>query len=753
MSKIEVDADVARRLLSRLRDVLAGDGDAQSRLDGVAMVIADSLQAEVCSIYVMRAGEVLELFATEGLNQSAVHQTRLRVAEGLVGDVAARGRSLSLADAWQHPSFVYRPETGEDLFHSFVGVPIIRGSRVIGVLVVQNRDTRVFSDLEIETLETVTMVLAELIGSSDLVSRDELMPADGIGLLPLRLDGLTLAPGIGIGTVVLHEPRRSINDVVAEDPECELHRLHEALQTLRAEVDTMMGFDGVSGDSLDILRAYRMFAQDKGWIGRISDAVRSGLTAEAAVMRVHDDTRMRMHQVSDPYLRERLHDLEDLANRLLRHLAGEDVQDELPEDAVLVCRNLGPTELLDYDRSRLCGLVMEEGSRTMHAVIVARALGIPVVGRVDSVFSMVESGDSVIVDGEHGQVFIRPSEDICQQFEESLCLRQHKLEAWAQLRTVPAVSRDGVTVNLMLNAGLLLDLPHLEETGASGIGLYRTELPFMSRPALPDVAVQRALYSRILDYAGPERPVVFRTLDVGSDKVLPYWHSTREENPALGWRSVRISMDRPAIFLEQLQALVQAAHGRVLCVMFPMISTVEEFCQARQLLDMELSRQGAAGFVPSAVRVGTMLEVPSLLWELPALLDHVDFLSIGTNDLSQFLFATDRGNPSVADRYDVLSPPFLKVVRQVIRACADAGVACSVCGEMAGRPLEAVVLAALGVQTLSMSASGVGPVKAAVRDANLGDLAGYLDDLLNLGYRSLRERLRGYARDHGISLP
>lgn len=752
MNKANVDADVARRLLSRLRDVLAGGGNAQDRLDGVAMVIADSLQAEVCSVYIMRAGEVLELFATEGLNQSAVHRTRLRVAEGLVGEVAARGRPLSLADAWEHPLFAYRPETGEEIFHSFVGVPIIQGSRVIGVLVVQNRDTRVFSDVEVEALETVTMVLAELIGSSSLVSRDELMPADGIGLLPLRLDGLILAPGVGIGTVVLHEPGRCIRQVVAEDPERELDRLREALLTLRAEVDTMMGFDEVTGDSLDILQAYRMFAQDKGWIGRISDAVRSGLTAEAAVMRVHDDTRVRMHQVSDPYLRERLHDLEDLANRLLRHLTGEGIRDDLPDGAVLVCRNLGPTELLDYDRSRLCGLVMEEGSRTMHAVIVARALGIPVIGRVDSVSSMVETGDSVIVDGEHGQVFIRPSEDIRQQFEGSLRLRQHRLQAWARLQTLPAVSRDGMTISLMMNAGLLLDLPHLDETGADGIGLYRTELPFMARPSLPDVAVQRDLYARILDHAGPDRPVVFRTLDVGSDKVLPYWHGIGEDNPALGWRSVRISLDRPAILLEQLRALIQAAHGRELRVMFPMISTVDELRQARRLLDIERAHQEVLGFIPSSVRVGTMLEVPSLLWELPSLLPEVDFLSVGTNDLSQFLFAMDRGNPHIADRYDVLSPPFLNAVRHVVRACADAGVTCSVCGEMAGRPLEAVVLASLGVSVLSMSASGIGPVKAAIRAADLRELALYLDSVLGLGYRSLRERLRGYARDHGIPL-
>lgn len=754
-SSSEFDADIARQLMARLRDVMAGEGTAQERLDRVVKTISESLHTDVCSCYVMRAGEVLELFATDGLKQTAVHQTRLRVGEGLVGDVAAHGRSIALADAWEHPSFAYRPETGEELFHSFCGVPIIRSSRVVGVLVVQNREERTYPVLEVELLETVSMVLAELLATAQVVSRDELLPVTGIGLLPVRLEGLGLNGGVGIGIAVLHDRQITLGRLVAEDPEAELERLNTALISLRQELDRMLASVEAKGDFHEVLQTYRMFAEDRGWINKISDKVRSGLSAEKAVQAVHDDTRIRMSQVTDPYLRERLQDLEDLANRLQRHLLGEDglaSLKDMPEDAILICRNMGPTELLDYERSSLRGLVMEEGSRTMHSVIVARALDIPVVAQIKDLVSIIESGDPLIVDGDHGQVFVRPSDDVRETFELSLELRQRQREVYSALRERPTVSRDGVKLSLMLNAGLLMDLPALETTGAEGIGLYRTELPFMARPALPDVAAQTALYARILDAANG-RSVVFRTLDVGSDKVLPYWHGSPEENPAMGWRSIRITLDRPAILREQVRALIRAAAGRELSIMFPMVAEVDELLQAKKILRMEEERHLAqGGIAPTLIRVGTMLEVPALLWQLPALLPQVSFLSVGSNDLVQFLFASDRGNSRMAERYDVLSPAVLSVVLHLVEKCAAAGVELSICGEMAGRPLEAIALAALGVRRLSMSSSGIGPVKAALLSADLGSLRAFLLPLLQLPDRSLRRKLSAFAQDHGIQI-
>ncbi len=746
---------VSRRLLARLRDVMAGGGTAEERLDKVVTLIAADMVAEVCSCYVMRAGEVLELFATEGLKKTAVHKTRLRVGEGLVGDIAAHARPLALADAQAHPMFAYRPETGEELFHSLMGVPIIRAGRVIGVLVVQNRTMRHYTDEEIETLETVAMVLAELVASGELVNREELVPVDGNALLPLRIEGIKLNAGVGIGIAVLHQPRITIRRLVAEDPEVELERLRSALAGIKNALDELFSRPEMrDGEHRDVLETYRMFTEDKGWLGKISEAIRSGLTAEGAVQKVHDDMRARMSQITDPYLRERLHDFEDLANRLLQHLSGEEgtIRGELPADAILIARTMGPMDLFDYDPKRLRGLVLEEGSPTMHVAIVARALDIPVVGRAKEVLDKVEALDPVIVDGDNGQVFVRPSDDIRDIFSDAIVQRQERAAHYASLRDLPAVTRDGVKVKLMMNAGLLLDMSHLQDSGADGIGLYRTELPFMARSSLPDVAAQTLLYRKILDQA-EGKPVVFRALDVGGDKILPYWNPYEEDNPALGWRSIRITLDRPAVLRHQLRALLRAAVGRELRLMFPMIAEVAELVQARRILDLEIERERALGHpLPERVKVGTMLEVPALAFQMDALLPLVDFVSIGSNDMTQFLFAVDRGNPRIAERYDALAPGMLTFIRYVAGKCEAAQVPLSVCGEMAGRPLEAMALIACGVRILSVASPSIGPVKTMIRTLEVAPVRAYLDGLLRSPDRSLRDKLKSFAIDHGVVL-
>lgn len=747
---------VSRRLLGRLRDVMAGGGSAQERLDKVVTLIAADMVAEVCSCYVMRAGEVLELFATEGLRKDAVHHTRLRVGEGLVGDIAAHARPLALADAQSHPNFAFRPETGEEIFHSLMGVPIIRGSRVVGVLVVQNRTMRHYTDEEIETMETVAMVLAELVASGELVNRAELVQVDGNALLPLRLEGVRLNGGVGLGIAVLHRPRITIRRLVAEDPDVELERLKTALSGIKTALEELFSRPEMrDGEHRDVLETYRMFTEDKGWINRISEAIRTGLTAEAAVQKVHDDTRARMSQITDPYLRERMHDFEDLANRLLQYLSeedGETPRGELPENAILIARNLGPMELFDYDPKRLRGLVLEEGSATAHVAIVARALDIPVVGRVKDVLDKIEPLDSVICDGDNGQVFIRPPDDIRESFAEALSQRQLRQAVYARLRDLPAVTRDGITMAIHMNAGLLLDMQHLHESGSDGVGLYRTELPFMARSSLPDVAAQTLLYKKILDQA-EGKPVVFRTLDVGGDKVLPYWNPYDEDNPAMGWRSIRITLDRPAVMRHQLRALLRAAAGRELSVMFPMVAEVAELVQSRRILDIEIERESQAGNpLPSRVRVGTMLEVPALALQLDALLPLVDFVSVGTNDLMQFLFAVDRGNPRIAERYDTLAPTMMRFMRYVASKCRDHDVPLSVCGEMAGRPLEAMGLIGVGIRSLSVSAPAIGPVKTMIRSLDVAGLEAYLKTLLDSPDHSLRHKLKNFANDRGVVL-
>ncbi len=745
----------SRRLLARLRDVMAGSGSAQHRLDKIVTLIGAEMGADVCSCYVMRAGDILELFATVGLNQSAVHKTRLRVGEGLVGDIAAHARPVALANAPSHPNFAYRPETGEEAFLSLMGVPILRGGRVRGVLVIQHKDKRVYFEEEVETLQTIAMVVAELTAGGELVSQQEISAVADAALLPTRLDGVSLNRGLAMGLAVLHRPQLTIRQMVAEDPDVETERFRKALEGMHTALDDLLRVSSVEGgEHHDILETYRMFAEDRGWLSRIREAIRNGLTAEAAVQRVQNDTRARMSQMHDPYFRERLLDLDDLTNRLLQHLAGKEslASANLPDDVILVARSMGPAELLDYDRRRLRALVLEEGSASSHVAIVARALDIPVVGQCTDVLTRIEPLDQLIVDGDNAQVLVRPAEDIQDAFHNSMTVRAQRKRLYAETIHQPAVSLDGVEVSINLNCGLLIDLQHLDDTGADGVGLYRTEIPFMIRSEYPGVEAQTELYGRVLELTG-DRPIVFRTLDVGGDKSLPYFVDQEQENPALGWRAIRIGLDRPAMLRQQLRALLRASGGRDVRVMFPMISECAEFEDARAVLDLEMDRLVKRGGVPPArVMVGAMLEVPALIWHLPALLPQLDFISVGSNDLMQYMFAADRGNPRINTRYDPLSPPMLTMFRHLVGLCEGAGVPISVCGEMAGRPLDAMALLGVGFRSLSMSPPAVGPVKTMLRSLNVSQIREYIETLYPVRDHSLREKLRSFAIDHGIMI-
>jgi phosphotransferase system, enzyme I, PtsP len=747
----------SRLVLRRLRDVMAGQGTPQERLNTIVRIIAADMVAEVCSCYIMRAGEVLELFATEGLRPEAVHRTRLRVGEGLVGAIAASATPLALADAQSHPDFAYRPETGEEIYHSLMGVPILRSGKVLGVLVVQNRTLRHYTEDETEALQTIAMVLAELAASGELVNPLERRQETGVGQLPLRLEGVRLNGGLAIGQAVLHEPRIVIRQVVAEDSNVELERLRRAVETMQSAIDELLAASDVApgGEHRDILETYRMFAADRGWLQRIAEAVKSGLTAEAAVQKVQSDMRVRMNQMTDPYLRERLADLEDLTNRLQQHLSGQPLTAsaaDLPEEFILVARTMGPAELLDYDRRRLKGVVLEEGSPNAHVAIVARAFDIPVVGRVKNVLNRIEASDLVVINGDEAAVMVRPSEDVQQAVNNRIAVRRGQREQYAALRDLPAETIDGVRVELLLNGGLFVDLPYLDETGAGGIGLFRTELQFMLRDKFPTVAQQTSLYRRVIEQAR-ERPVTFRTLDIGGDKLLPYMDDIADENPAMGWRAIRIALDRPALLRQQLRALIRAAAGKSLRVMFPMIADISELDAARAIFDLELERQRQGkGEVPAKIEIGMMLEVPALLWQLPRLFERTDFISVGTNDLVQFLFASDRGNPRLADRYDAISPPVLRVLGEIGSACAAQGMPVAVCGEMAGQALDAMVLVGLGFRSLSMAPSSIGPVKAMIRSLDVGALAEFIRSLSDVSAHSLRGKFHDFARDRGISV-
>jgi phosphotransferase system enzyme I (PtsP) len=747
-----------RVLLRRLREVMAEPVSAQERLDKVVVLIAANMVAEVCSLYVLRVDGTLELYATEGLNRQAVHLTVMRADEGLVSLVSREAKSINLSDAHSHPAFSYRPETGEEIYHSFLGVPVLRAGNTLGVLVVQNRAHRTYSEEEEEALQTTAMVLAEMIASGELSSLAR-PGAEPVARRPVHVSGAPVAEGIGLGHVVLHEPRVVVTNFIADDVQHEVKRLETALEALRADLDVMLERGDVAGggEHREVLEAYRMFAYDRGWLHKMREATLTGLTAEAAVERVQSDARARMLRMTDPYLRERLHDLDDLANRLMRQLSGRDhapAKEHLPDNAIIVARAMGPAALLDYDRSRVRGLVLEEGGPTSHVAVVARALGIAAVGQIDNATGLVDPGDPIIVDGSSGDLHVRPPVDIEAAYAEKVRFRARRQAQYQALRGRPSVTKDSQPVTLLLNAGLLVDLPHLSETGASGIGLFRTELQFMVAAAFPRTSEQLSLYRAVLDIAR-DRPVTFRTLDIGGDKVLPYMRAVEEENPALGWRAIRLGLDRPGLLRSQIRALLKAAGGRELRVMFPMVATVEEFDRAKAMVERELThlrRHGHA--LPDRVHVGAMVEVPALLYQLDELLARVDFLSVGSNDLFQFLYAADRGNARVSERFDPISVPALRVLRHIAERGQAFGKPVTLCGELASVPIGAMALVGLGYRALSVTASAVGPVKAMLLDLDAGKIEAALRPLIASAAGSVvvRNELEALAAAEGLQL-
>ncbi|MDB5560718.1 MAG: peptidase [Hyphomicrobiales bacterium] len=707
-----------RVLLRQLREVMAEPLGPQSRLDKIVNLIAENMRADVCSFYVLRDDSALELFATHGLKAESVHMTTLRLGEGLVGLIAAEAEPLSLENAPAHPAFAYRPETGEDPFKAFLGVPVLRAGQTLGVLVVQNRDARIYGEDEIEAMLTTATILAEMVATSDFDSL--IKPGSDIDLRrPRTFTGASFTDGVAVGTVVLHDPRVVVTNFIADDTDTETKRLEKALRTMRVSIDDMLNHGDMqpSSDHRDILETYRMFANDRGWVDRLNEAIRNGLTAEAAVERVQNDTRARMQRQTDPYIRDRLHDLDDLANRLLRVLTGDHQalrQKELPENAILVARNMGPAELLEYDRTRLRAIVLEEGGSTAHVAIIARSLGLVAVGQADSIVSMSEPGDTIIVDGAGGTVHLRPTPEVEQTYMDKVRLSAKRRAHFAELRDKPSVTRDGVSVILLHNSGLVADLHMLDETGAEGVGLFRTELQFMIASKLPRLSEQVELYAEAMRLAG-DRPIVFRLLDIGGDKVIPYMRSTVEENPAMGWRSLRLALDRPGLLRTQVRALLIAAKGRALKILVPMVTEASEFRQTRLVVRKELERLARAGEpVPEKLELGAMIEVPSLLFELDHLLPEADFVSIGSNDLVQFLTASDRANPRVSRNYDPIALPRLRAFRHIVDAARRYGVPLTMCGELAGKPIEALALMSIGMTRLSMGPPSIGPIKEMV---------------------------------------
>lgn len=739
----------SRKLLGRLKETLAEDSAGQERLDRITHIIADSMRTEVCSIYLFRDAETLELCATEGLKPEAVHITRMRIGEGLVGRVAKFSRAINTGNAPAEKGFRYMPETGEEIYSSFLGVPIQRLGERMGVLVVQSKEARQFSDDELYALEVVAMVLAEMTELGAFVGEESGLSA--LHQRPELFRGTSGQEGVAAGHVWLHEPRVVVTNPVADDPAAEKTRLQEAVDQLRVSVDEMLSIASTSDtEQLQVLEAYRMFANSRGWMRRMEEDIDRGLSAEAAVEKEQSVARSRLQTVPDAYLRERLQDLDDLSNRLLRILTGQgnETGAEMPEDPILIARNIGPGELLSYGR-KLAGIVLEEGSVGSHAAIVARALAIPLVIHCKRITTEALNGDKILVDGEQGVVHLRPDEQVQKAFMDKIAMQAEAQERYASIRDVPATTKCGTTISLHMNAGLMADLPSLESSGAEGVGLFRTELQFLIRNKVPRRAELAALYGRVMDAAQGKR-VAFRTLDIGSDKVLPYMKPNDEPNPALGWRAIRVGLDKSGVLRMQLQALIRGAAGRPLTVMFPFVAQFDEFKTAREYLLRELDREEKLGHtLPSSVEIGAMLETPSLAFAPRQFFEMADFISIGGNDLKQFFFAADRENERVRRRYDTLNVSFLTFIEQIANRCDDTDTPVSFCGEDAGRPVEALCFAAMGLRSLSMRPASVGPIKSLLRGVNLTEVRGVIDESIANGDQSVRPSVLDYLARQG----
>lgn len=744
-----------RVLLKQLRETMAEPLASQARLDKIVSLIADNMHADVCSFYVLRDDGALELFATRGLAASAVHMTTLRLGEGLVGLIAAQAEPLSLDNAPAHPAFAYRPETGEDPFQAFLGVPVLRAGQTLGVLVVQNRNSHSYGEDEIEAMLTTATLLAEMMSTADF---DALIkPGQDIDLRrPRRFDGNGFTDGVALGKVVLHDPRVVVTNFVAEDTDVELKRLSDALDRMRLSIDQMLSHGDMQSfsDHREILESYRMFANDRGWVDRLTEAINNGLTAEAAVERVQNDTRARMMRSTDPYIKDRLHDLDDLANRLLRVLTGNGggMKKDLPDNAILVARNMGPADLLEYDRTRLRAVVLEEGAAISHVAIVAKSLGLVAVGQAENIVSMSESGDDIIVDGPQGTVYLRPTPDMIQVYVDKVRLGAKRRAHYLELKDKPAVTRDGHEITLLHNSGIVADLPMLQDTGASGVGLFRTELQFMIASRLPRLREQVELYSEAIRLT-EGKPIVFRLLDIGGDKVIPYLRYEAEENPAMGFRSLRLALDRQGLLRIQIRALLQAANGGPMKILVPMVTDAWEFRQTRLVVNKELERMKHAGqAVPSKLELGAMIEVPSLLWELDQVLPEADFVSIGSNDLVMFLTAADRGNKRVAKSYDPIALPRLRALKHIVDMARRYNVPLTMCGELAGRTVEALALLSIGMTKLSMSPPSIGPIKEMILGTELTPIRNSISAALLEGAYgpSIRELLLDWAGRQGL---
>lgn len=745
---------LAAKMAELLKNIIESPIDTEEKLDKAIDMIAKKMNVDGAACYFTIDDNYIEMFASFGFSNNLNNKIALKVGDGIIGRIALSKRTFSVENMWEHPFFLKRDGVEEEKYKGFLGVPLVYWGIVIGVLCLYKKDVYEFNSNEIKTLETLAMPFAKWTASEEIRNyKNKFVKKRGFAIKD-KYKGIALSKGYGLGTAVVHRRRQALKNVFAKDKAAELKKLTDAHTQMNKDLDEK--FDSAKlgfGEHADILDAYRMFAKDKGWLKKISDYVEDGLTAEAAIEKAYDDMWNRLSGLSDIYMQEKLHDLRDIADRLLSYVYGDiNTKSTNNNDIVVIAQSMGPADLLDYDYHKIKALILEEGTPTMHVAIVAKALDIPVVAKIKSIYNDVCNGELIAVDGDNALVYINPKGKVLDEFKSKIEKKNIELRQMSLLKNKASKTLDNKKINLSINVGLDFDLEYIASTNCSGVGLYRTEIPFMSSNKLPNVEEQLVFYNKLMEKAGNKK-VVFRSLDVGSDKLLPYWSFYGEENPAIGWRSIRITLDRRAILRQQLKAFIRATNDKELNVMFPMIANSSEFEEAKETLMIELEKERTNNNIqPKKVNIGIMLEVPSLLFQLDDILSHVDFVSIGTNDLAQFVFACDRTNNRLMDRYDVVSTPFLRVLKEIIDKCNKYNVLCSVCGEMASNPIEAMALIGLGYRNLSVSGASFYKIKKLLRSINVEQLSDYLDNLLKTNPRSLRSQLIAYANDHAIEI-
>lgn len=721
-----------------ISEELAAKSSMPEKIRKVLKFLADSLKMDGALLYATADENYLELVEAY---QAVGYKSNIRYEEGAIGCCAAAKVTTIKVDEQQKSSLI--------------SIPVTRLHITIGAVVLIKHNTAGFDDVQTEEAETLCLPLTDLLSSRAFEDyKNRLVREKGI-VMREALHGVSMNKGYGVGKAILHYRQRELVNIFADNVELEQSKLAEGRRKMVEYIDKKIAqAESYMGNTTEIMEAYRLFALDKGWYKKISADIAKGYTAEAAVEHVYEDMWSKLSATSDPYIKEKLYDLRDVSDRL-RAFIGGDVEREFvsgDEDIVVIAQSMGPADLMDYNYTQIKALVIEECSPTMHVVIVAKALNIPVVAKIYGVLKEVKAGETVAVNGDEGTLYPNPSESLVTEYQKKSVGLQKVFEELESLSSHPTKTKDDIKINLALNYGLDLDYDYIKPTHCDGIGLYRTEIMFMSADKMPDVETQRKQYARLYEALGSKK-IILRSLDVGSDKFLPYWGEIKEDNPAIGWRSIRITLDRRSILRQQIRAMLRAAADKELNVMFPMISTCEEFLEAKETLMLEYEREKQRGRPTAAkVNVGIMIEVPSLLFQLDEILQQVDFISVGTNDLYQFVFACDRGNPRLTARYDVLSAPFLKLMKMIVDKAGQYKVYCSVCGEMASNPLEAMALIGLGYRNLSVSGAAYANVKKMIMSMKNEDVADYVRSLLKSAKTSIRPQLLAYAYDHAIAI-